>query len=167
MPLSTKLLIRKERTLKNWEHPIYLRITINRETKSISTKKTVQSGNWDEKKQLVKTSDSASSITNELLKEIKKRVAQFLLKKGKNGEAVTFDEIKEIVDRLTVTYRLAKPKPTSPGQPSDSVLDKIFSVLETELDTKTFKNIKLKIFKKLGDEKRHKEILDETINSVL
>lgn len=54
MYVSTKLILRTSKILSNGEHPIMLRITINRQSQFVTTKKTSSVDHWDEQGQSVK-----------------------------------------------------------------------------------------------------------------
>lgn len=78
-----------------------LRITINRQSQFISTKKSATVIQWGEKAQRVSKSHLGSRVINPLLRSISSKVGLYLLNAGENGTIVSFDDIKGIVLKLT------------------------------------------------------------------
>ena len=105
MSVSTKIILRTSKTLSNGEHPIMLRITINRQSLFITTKKSSSRENWDEKGQCVLKAHPDCKTVNPLLKNITSKTDLYLLNAGEDGTVVTFDDIKNIVLKLTSTDR--------------------------------------------------------------
>jgi integrase/recombinase XerD len=105
MSISTKLILRYNKILSNDEHPIMLRITINRQSQFVTTKKSSSVENWDEKAQSVRKSHPDHRTINPLLKSINSKIDLILLNAGEEQGIVSFDDVKNIVLRMTVTDR--------------------------------------------------------------
>ncbi|SDE41422.1 Site-specific recombinase XerD [Mucilaginibacter pineti] len=105
MSISTKLILRYNKILTNDEHPIMLRITINRQSQFVTTKKSSSVENWDEKAQSVRKSHPDHRTINPLLKSINSKIDLILLNAGEEQEIVSFDDVKNVVLRMTVTDR--------------------------------------------------------------
>jgi integrase/recombinase XerD len=101
MSVTTKLILRTNKTISNGEHPIILRITIHRQSQFISLKKTSSIENWDVRSQTVLNSHEDHKMINALIKGITAKIDLLLLNAGSNGTIVTFDEIKNIVLKAT------------------------------------------------------------------
>ena len=101
MSVSNKLILRTSKTLSNGEHPIMLRITINRQSQFVTTKKSSSSINWDEKGQCVLKSHKDFKTLNPLLKNIMMKVDIYLLNAANNETVVCFDDLKAIVLKVT------------------------------------------------------------------
>lgn len=110
MSVSTKLVLRTSKTLSNGEHPIMLRITINRQSQFVTTKKSSTIKDWDEKPQIVTKTHPDHKTLNPLLKNITSKTDLFLLNAGEEETVVSFDDIKQIVLRLTSTDKTIKSK---------------------------------------------------------
>src|SRR5476651_912710 len=105
MSVSTKLILRTSKSLSNGEHPIMLRITINRQSQFVTTKKSSNVINWDEKMQCVQKTHMDYKTVNPLLKNITSKTDLYLLNAGEDETVVSFDDIKNIVLKLTSTDR--------------------------------------------------------------
>jgi len=105
MSISTKIILRYNNTLSNDEHPIMLRITINRQSQFITTKKSSRADDWDEKGQCVKRSHPDCRTINPLLKSIGSKIDVMLLNAAEQDEIISFDDIKGIVRKMTMTNR--------------------------------------------------------------
>jgi integrase/recombinase XerD len=110
MSVSTKLILRTSKSLSNGEHPIMLRITINRQSQFVTTKKSSNVTNWDEKTQCVLKAHTDYKTVNPLLKNITSKTDLYLLNAGEDETVVSFDDIKNIVLKLTSTDRDIKTK---------------------------------------------------------
>jgi integrase/recombinase XerD len=110
MSVSTKLILRTSKSLSNGEHPIMLRITINRQSQFVTTKKSSNVINWDEKMQCVQKTHMDYKTVNPLLKNITSKTDLYLLNAGEDETVVSFDDIKNIVLKLTSTDRDIKTK---------------------------------------------------------
>jgi len=110
MSVSTKLILRTSKSLSNGEHPIMLRITINRQSQFVTTKKSSNVINWDEKMQCVLKTHPDYKTVNPLLKNITSKTDLYLLNAGEDETVVSFDDIKNIVLKLTSTDRDIKTK---------------------------------------------------------
>lgn len=108
MSVSTKLILRTSKILSNGEHPIMLRITINRQSQFVTTKKSSSPENWDDKGQCVSKTHSDHRTINPLLKSIVSKTDLFLLNAGEENNLVSFDDLKGIVLKMTVTDREIK-----------------------------------------------------------
>src|SRR5882762_1257881 len=97
MSISIKIILRYNKTLSNAEHPIMLRITINRQSQFVTTKKSSSIENWNEKAQCVKPSHPDNRMINPLLKSILSKTDLLLLNAGEENTVVSFDDIKSIV----------------------------------------------------------------------
>jgi integrase/recombinase XerD len=105
MSISVKIVLRYNKTLSNGEHPIMLRITINRQSQFVTTKKSSSIENWNEKSQCVKPSHPYHKTINPLLKSILSKTDLLILNAGEENNIVTFDDIKNVVLKLTGTDR--------------------------------------------------------------
>jgi len=101
MSVTTKLILRTNKTISNGEHPIILRITIHRQSQFISLKKSSSIENWDVRSQTVLSSHEDHKTINALIKGITAKIDLHLLNAGSNGTIVTFDDLKNIVLRAT------------------------------------------------------------------
>lgn len=101
MSVSNKILLRISKTLNNGEHPIMLRITINRQTQFITTKKSSSAANWDEKSQCALKSHPDHKTVNPLLKNIMAKIDLYLLNAANEEKVVSFNDIKAIVLKVT------------------------------------------------------------------
>jgi integrase/recombinase XerD len=110
MSVSTKLILRTSKILSNGEHPIMLRITINRQSQFVTTKKTSSVDHWDEQGQSVRKTHPDNKTINPLLKNINSKTDLYLLNAGEEESVVNFDDIKQIVLKLTSTDREIKTK---------------------------------------------------------
>lgn len=87
--------------LNNGEYPIMLRITINRQSQFISTKKSSSVNNWDANGQCVLKSHQDAKTLNPLLKTILAKIDLYLLNAAESGAVVSFNDIKAIVLKVT------------------------------------------------------------------
>jgi hypothetical protein len=110
MSISTKLILRTNKALNNGEYPIMLRITINRQSQFVTTKKSSSPDNWDHASGSVKKSHPDFKTINPLLKNITSKTDLYLLNAGEEETVVSFDDIKQIVLKLTSTDREIKAK---------------------------------------------------------
>jgi integrase/recombinase XerD len=108
MSVSNKIILRTTKQLSNGECPIMLRITINRQSQFISIKKSSAPEQWNEKTQQVSRSHPDHLTINPLLRNISSKVDLYLLNAGENDTVVSFDDIKNIVLKLTNTNKEIK-----------------------------------------------------------
>ena len=108
MSVSNKIILRTAKLLNNGEHPIMLRITINRQSQFVSIKKSATPAQWNEASQQVSKSHIEHQTINPLLRNISSKVDLYLLNAGENDSVVNFDDIKNIVLKLTNTDREIK-----------------------------------------------------------
>ena len=127
MSVSTKLVLRTNKILSNGEHPIMLRITINRQSQFVTTKKSSCPEYWDDTGQYVSKSHCDHRTINPLLKSILSKTDLFLLNAGEENSLVSFDDLKNIVLKMTVTDRDIK---------SQNLLD-YFEVIINRLKNRT------------------------------
>lgn len=85
-----------------------LRITINRQSQFVTIKKCATRELWDLKAQQVTKIHPDHSTINPLLRNISSKVDLYLLNAGENNTVVSFNDIKNIVLRLTNTNREIK-----------------------------------------------------------
>lgn len=83
---------------KNGKRPIYLRITIDRKVRYISTGHFILSKFWDEKNELVKDSHLLASIINPDITNKKQNALREIVNSQINKESINSDQLKE---RLT------------------------------------------------------------------
>ena len=86
------------------------RITINRQSKFVTTKKSCLEQNWLNDSQTVSKDDPDHKIINSLLNSISSEVDFLLLEAGKKGKSISFEEIKETVLKLTLVDKREKKK---------------------------------------------------------
>lgn len=101
MALSTKFILRTQSTLNTTEFPIMLQVIIDRKNQLVSTKKHSSKEQWQSKEQSVAKSHPKHKEINLLLRMINSEIDFFVLSEGKKGLRPSFDQIKEIVRKLT------------------------------------------------------------------
>lgn len=101
MALSTKFILRTQSTLNTTEFPIMLQVIIDRKNQLVSTKKHSSKELWQSKEQSVSKSHPKHKEINLLLRMINSEIDFFVLSEGKKGLRPSFDQIKEIVRKLT------------------------------------------------------------------
>lgn len=99
---------RSPKQMSNGEHPLMLRITINRQSQFVTIKKSARESQWDDKLQQVSKSHMDQQNVNSLILNIASKVGMYLLNAGQNGQVVSFDDIKGIVMKLTNTNKEIK-----------------------------------------------------------
>lgn len=101
MALSTKFILRTQSTLNTVEFPIMLQVIIDRKNQLVSTKKHSTIEHWQSNAQSVAKSHPKHKEINLLLRTINSEIDFFVLSEGKKGVRPGFDQIKEIVRKLT------------------------------------------------------------------
>lgn len=81
-------------------HPIYLKITINRETRYISTGHYIRSGVWDAKNELIKEGHPLASTYNSDITSRKQQVIKKIVEYQMAGKHVTAGQLKELFSRV-------------------------------------------------------------------
>ena len=110
MSISTKVILRTNKVLTNGEYPIMLRITINRQSQFVTTKKSSSPDHWDHISGCAKKSHPDFKTTNLLLKNITSKIDLYLLNAGEEETVVSFDDVKQFVLKLTNTDKDIKAK---------------------------------------------------------
>lgn len=101
MSLSAKFIVKVKNSSDDSEHPIHLQIIINRKNQLVSTKKHTSLKDWDSKTQTVKKGHPQAQTINALLISIRSEIDYFILSAGRQNQAISFDDLKAIVRRLT------------------------------------------------------------------
>ncbi|OJV16470.1 MAG: hypothetical protein BGO21_26635 [Dyadobacter sp. 50-39] len=101
MSLTTKFILAIKDKEDNAEHPIMLRIIIDRKNQLVSTKKASKQEYWLNKEQQVARSHPKHKEINLLLRTIVSELDFLVISEGKKGKRPTFDEIKALVRNLT------------------------------------------------------------------
>jgi integrase/recombinase XerD len=140
MSISTKVILRTNKVLTNGEYPIMLRITINRQSQFVTTKKSSCPEHWDHISGCAKKSHSDFKTINLLLKNITSKIDLYLLNAGEEETVVSFDDVKQFVLKLTNTDKDIKAK-------------SLFSFFEAEIK-------RLKVEERLG----YAETYQSTLN---
>lgn len=96
MPTSFHLYLKKNRTLKNGEYPIYLRITSNRKHKYLSTGVSVLEQYWNPEKEKVRRNHRNHNALNQILKSKINKVSETQAELIPHGK----DNAKAIKERL-------------------------------------------------------------------
>ncbi|MEN0094082.1 MAG: site-specific integrase [Pedobacter sp.] len=111
MSVSAKFVLKiKKEKGTDASFPIMLQIIIDRQLKFVSTKKESHIENWSAEAQQVSKSHLRAKEVNLLLKTISSDVDYHIMTCGKNDEPITFDDIKNIVKRLTGALERPKVK---------------------------------------------------------
>src|ERR1700761_6323312 len=105
MSVTTKLILRTDKLLNNLKNPILLRITINRQSQFVTTKKSATPVTWDQNAQNVTRFHPDYKTISPLLRNIISTVDLYLLNAGANNTVVSFDDVKKIVLKLTNNQR--------------------------------------------------------------
>jgi integrase/recombinase XerD len=101
MAVSTKFILRTQSTNDDSEFPIMLQIIIDRKNQLVSTKKHSKKDAWMKREQAVSRAHPKCREINLLLKTISSEIDFYIISEGKKGLRPGFDEIKDIVRRLT------------------------------------------------------------------
>jgi integrase/recombinase XerD len=101
MSLTTKFILAIKDKEDNAEHPIMLRIIIDRKNQLVSTKKVSRQEYWLNKEQQVARSHPKHKEINLLLRTIVSELDFLVISEGKKGKRPTFEEIKALVRSLT------------------------------------------------------------------
>jgi len=105
MSVTTKLILRTDKLLTNGKNPILLRITINRQSQFVTTKKSATAVTWDQNAQNVTKFHPDYKTVSPLLRNIVSTIDLYLLNAGANNTVVSFDDVKKIVLKLTNNQR--------------------------------------------------------------
>lgn len=92
---TVKLLLKKNKKNKAGQYPIYLRITINRQTSFISTGRFIAPKMWDEKAEQVREAHPLAGEINTDILNRKKEAMQGLIHAGVKGKSVSAATIKK------------------------------------------------------------------------
>ncbi len=109
MPITTKIILRTNKTLPDGNHPIVLRITEDGRVSEVSTKKAASIDQWDKKSQCVSTKSPNHKSINALLDNIKVKVTFYFANLG-DDQTPKASAIKDIVERLTGAVKKAPTK---------------------------------------------------------
>lgn len=109
MPITTKIILRTNKTLPDGNHPIVLRITEDGRVSEVSTKKSASIDQWDKKSQCVSTKGPNHKSINALLDNIKVKVTFYFANLG-DDQTPKVSAIKDIVERLTGAVKKAPTK---------------------------------------------------------
>jgi len=109
MPITTKIILRTNKTLPDGNHPIVLRITEDGRVSEVSTKKSASIDQWDKKSQCVSTKSPNHKSINALLDNIKVKVTFYFANLG-DDQTPKVSAIKDIVERLTGAVKKAPTK---------------------------------------------------------
>ncbi|KAA6440869.1 site-specific integrase [Dyadobacter flavalbus] len=101
MAISTRLILRPQSSPNETEYPIMLQIIIDRKNQLVSTKKYSSIENWQDKTQSVSKAHPKHKEINLLLRTISSEIDFYILSEGKKGVRPTFEEIKDLVRKLT------------------------------------------------------------------
>jgi len=100
MAITTKFVLRTNKKLSNGEHPIMLRITEDRKSIFVSTKKSASSIHWDDAQQLASKAHPNAKAINSLLHNIHLKLS-FYFANIEEGHSPRVEMIKDMVERLT------------------------------------------------------------------
>ncbi|RKR81066.1 site-specific recombinase XerD [Mucilaginibacter gracilis] len=100
MAITTKLMLRINKTLPSGEHPIMFRITENRNNYEVSTKVSSTKENWNKASQCVLDSHINHKSINALLNNIKVK-STFYFANVPDDRSPRVSEIKSLVEKLT------------------------------------------------------------------
>lgn len=100
MAITTKFVLRTNKTLPNGEHPIMLRITEDRKSTFVSTKKYSSVKDWDVSAQTTNKSHPHQKSINALLSNINLKIT-FYFSNLTEERTPRIEAIKEIVERQT------------------------------------------------------------------
>jgi len=101
MAVSTKFVLRSQSTLSDSNFPIMLQIIIDRKNQLVSTKKYSTKEHWQTREQSVTRNHPKHKEINLLLRTITSEIDFFIISEGKKGNRPGFEEIKDLVRRLT------------------------------------------------------------------
>jgi integrase/recombinase XerD len=101
MAVSTKFILRPQSTLNDSNIPIMVQIIIDRKNQLVSTKKYTTKDHWQSREQSVSKSHPKHKEINLLLRTITSEIDFLIISEGKKGIRPGFEEIKELVRKLT------------------------------------------------------------------
>lgn len=103
MKYSVKLILWPHDPNKLNQYPIYLRITVARKTKYISTGHYIDQSKWDAKNELVKPSHPEAGLINAAITDKKSKALFQIVNKSMVGETVTSGQVKRSFNSASST----------------------------------------------------------------
>lgn len=95
--LKTLFFLYRSKTNQKGEAPIYCRVTLNKKRKQFSTGYFIRSGEWDRKRQMVKSSNPLSDEINNHLISLKQRILRSSLQLEAQESEISVDSVISIV----------------------------------------------------------------------